>query len=395
MITVDLYVVVGPTNTFMGGRNVPGGFEYLNRNLSLLAQLNPSIRFNIRIAHSSYHGELGKFSSGHNMDIQIKIFDNNHIQNLDSIDPVIEHGTLLNELFMVSPPTQQFLIILDPDCYSVEGNLIIKLITELTRDDIAVIGLPYPAWYPKEYSWKTPQLYFSLFDRVKLDPSKIDLRAGDSLNSQSSLLQATSSLQVRIFRRLELLLISTGMFQHDNPVLVFFERKISRLTGRYKIDPLDTAWRIPYEITQHDLRSKNLPYIAKAEVWVPGLRKEQYLAKNPDLRHLEGRLGWHLLNHGLIEGRSIGSQGIILRLLRRIMGKSQLKVSKWPSDSLIDGNTLQNEQLFRYILSRIPAADYYATNEKLAFFHLGHKGKGRISGEIQVLDEIISKILNG
>ena len=44
--------------------------------------------------------------------------------------------------------------------------------------DISVIGVPYPAWYPKEYTWKTPQLYFSIFDTAKIDLLELDLRAG-------------------------------------------------------------------------------------------------------------------------------------------------------------------------------------------------------------------------
>ena len=393
MITVELYVVVGPNSVFFGGRLVPGGFEYLKRNLFILAQLNPDIMFHARIAHSSYHGQLGDFIKLDNMEIILKVFDRNDIEDLDLMDSVLQHGTLLNMLFKVIPPETRFLIIIDPDCYCVKSNLISNLIDELERSEIAVAGLPYPAWYPKEYSWETPQLYFSIFDRSKLDPSKIDLRSGGNSVVDLSGYPGTKNYVWRICSKLREIILHFKNFPPHHLIQSILESKMSRLSGRFLIDPLDTAWRISDEIDRVGLRYRIFPYVIKTDIRILGLNLEEYSAQNLDLLRIEGHLGWHFFHHGLLEGRHLGSQGIIPKILQMFLGKISISRSKWPIESLTSRGLIENQSLLEYIINRIPAADCYAVDANLSFFHIGSAGKGQISGEIRVLDEVVSRIL--
>lgn len=394
MDTVEVYVIAGPSNVFMGGRSVPGGFEYLARSLFLLSKLNPEISFKVRVGHSIYHGNLGEFKEQDNMEILVQVFDSNIIGNLDSIDPVVEHGTLLNHLFRAIPPCERLLIILDPDCYCTEVSLISNLVEQMRENQLAVVGLPYPAWYPKEYSWETPQLYFSIFDREKFDPSTIDLRAGGQPNFNSYSESKVDSTELKIYRRINRLLMRGNLVKFNSTVPVLLENKISTLNGRFRINPLDTAWRIAEHIGENGIHFKILPYIIKSDTRVFGFSPGEYLANNPDLTHLEEYLGWHFVNHGLLEGRSLGSQGFMPRLLMWLMRSSPISTKKWPVDSLIVGKQIDNLQLFNFIRAQIPEADYYAVDNRFAFFHLGSKGKGRISHEIDVLDAVILKILD-
>lgn len=393
MDRVDLYVVAGPSNTFMGGRHVPGGFDYLSKNLFLLARLNPTTFFNVHVAHSVYHGRLGTFPNELNLKVEVRIFDNIDIDGLESMDQAFQHGTLLNKLFNVVPPTERFLIIMDPDCYTLKKDLIQSLIKEINSGEYVFGGLPYPSWYPKEYTWRTPQLYFGFFDRNQFDPTGLDFRAGGELDSELPNTSSRESFSLRAARRIKSLVLRLNFACDNSIVPVLLENNISRYQKRYLINPYDTAWRLGAEIEHLGVQVKIYPNILKTETKICGFNSREYLINNPDLSHLEGFLGWHFASQGLFEGREIGSQKILVNVLKLFFGGEPISREKWPSTSLISSQNIENYKLFEFIKGQIPAADFYAVNQELSFFHLGSKGKGRVTKEIQILDLIIKKIL--
>ncbi len=395
MDTVQVYVVVGPTKLFMGGRNVPGGFAYLSRSLTLLAVLNQNVNFEVKVAHSIYHGELSDFQKYSNMKIEVFEFSDNNFEGLSELDPIVQHGALLNELFTASPPTTRFILILDPDCYAIQSNLISRCIQEMKDLKISVAGIPYPAWYPKEYTWKTPQLYFCLFDRNSVNPEDLDLRAGGHLQSTSPVTALNSeSLTLRLLRRTRSILLDRGLINLGKPVELVLRVKIDLLLRRYEINPRDTGWRLGDKIEDGKLKFKVYPNILNREIKIPGFRTHEYLAENQDLQHIYGNLGWYFLAQGLTEGRQIGSQGVIPRIIQKFNGVRVIGRAKWPPSSILGALYVSNQQELDLVQRAIPAADFYAIGNEFSFFHIGSKGKGQISDEIRILDDLIDEFVS-
>ena len=392
MDTIQLYVVVGPTNLFMGGRNVPGGQDYLSRNLSLLAQLNADIHFQVKVAHSIYHGQLSEFNQYPNLEIVVQEYSESNFTGLEKLDPVVQHGALLNRLIQDIPPTSRFVLILDPDCYCIERNLLSKCIREMVEFDISVIGVPYPAWYPKEYTWKTPQLYFSIFDTEKIDLLELDLRAGGGgEKNQEYLPKCSEGFALRITRKIRQILLKMHVVELSKPIELVLRMKVDFLLRRFEINPKDTGWRIGILIENQNIKYKIFPNILKENLKVHGFNPAEYLKSNLDLNDIDRHLGWHFLSQGLIEGRIIGNQGYLPRFIRRFVGSDVTDKSKWPSDSILGRDKVSNSKDLELVLQNIPAADYYALDGRFCLFHIGSKGKGQIQDEIGILDGIVAE----
>jgi hypothetical protein len=376
----------------MGGRNVPGGQDYLSRNLSLLAQLNLDIYFQVKVAHSIYHGQLSEFDRYPNLEIVVQEYSEDNFVGLEELDPVVQHGALLNRLIQKYPPTSKYVLILDPDCYAIERDFIRKCIKEMAELEISVIGVPYPAWYPKEYSWKTPQLYFSIFDTDKISLQELDLRAGGgAISEQVSTHQRSEGFALKITRRFRSLLSLVTVFEFTKPLDLVLYIKEVLLNRRFKINPEDTGWRIGNLLESENIEYMVFPNILKENYRVPGFNQKEYLNKNRDLNDIESHLGWHFLSQGLLEARYIGNQGYLPRLLRRFVGSDANDTSKWPSSSILGRDKVSNSKDLELVLQKIPAADYYAFNGKFTLFHIGSKGKGQIHNEIGILDSIVAE----
>ncbi len=392
MDTVQLYVVVGPTNLFMGGRNVPGGQEYLSLNLSLLARLNVDINFQVQVAHSIYHGELSEFKRYPNMDIVLQEYSESNFKGLQALDPVSQHGALMNKLIQEFPPTSRYVVILDPDCYAIEKNLISKCIKEMRDFEISVVGVPYPAWYPKEYTWKTPQLYFSIFDTERIALLDIDLCAGSNdVEKQVSAYQSSEGLALKLTRRIMHILLKMRLVELSNPVYLVLGAKINFLLRRFEINPKDTGWRIGNLLEKNHIEYKVFSSILKDNFEIPGFNPSEYLESNLDLSNIDRHLGWHFLSQGLFEARQIGNQGYFPRMLHKFVGSDIIDKSKWPSTSLLGRDKVSNSNDLEIVLQAIPAADFYAFNGKFCLFHIGSKGKGQIRNEIEILDGIVTE----
>lgn len=391
MDTVQVYVVAGPNNIYFGGRNVPGGFEYLSRNLFLLATLNGGISFEVNVAHSIYHGKLGDFKQFTNMQIWVHEFSGNDIDGLAELDPVLQHGTLLNELFRKKSPHSRFVLILDPDCYAIERNLIDTSIQQMKESGVAVMGVPYPAWYPKEYSIKTPQLYFCLFDRGKVKIEELDLRAGDgSTQVYPELISLPRKIQLALAKRLKSGMLAKGIIEPGSLTESLLDSKINVIQKRYEINPLDTGWRIGALLEKEMLSYETFPNIVKSEIDLAGFNQTEYLKANEDLSHLGNHLGWYFLVHGLLEGRQLGRQGMLPRILNRFIHSRASTFSKWPVTSYVGRDSISNPSDLSQLLRAIPAADCYARAGKFSIFHIGSKGKGQLQNEIELLDRVIS-----
>ena len=392
MDTIQLYVVVGPTSLFMGGRTVPGGQEYLSRNLSLLAQLNVEINFQVKVAHSIYHGELSEFRRYPNLEIVVQEYSEGNFKGLQELDPVVQHGALLNRLIQEFPPTTRYVLILDPDCYAIERNLISNCIKEMRDFEISVVGVPYPAWYPKEYSWKTPQLYFSIFDTEKIDLLELDLRAGSGEEkNQLPAPQSSGGFALKLTKRLRDILLKMHVIEFLKPVELVLGTKVDFLLRRFEINPKDTGWRIGDLLEKKNIQFKVLPNILKDSYEIPGFNQSEYLKCNLDLSNIDRHLGWHFLSQGLLEGRQIGNQGFFPRMMRRFIGSDVINKSKWPPTSLLGKDRVSNSGDLEIVLQAIPAADFYAFNGKFCLFHIGSKGKGQIQNEIDTLDGVVAE----
>jgi hypothetical protein len=394
MDTVQVYVVAGPNNIHFGGRNVPGGFEYLSRNLFLLASLNQDVNFEVLVAHSIFHGPSSDFQQYPNMQIYLHLFGEDHIVGLKDLDPVLQHGTLLNALLKKISPNSRFVLILDPDCYAIEKNLISSCIQKLNDSEISVMGIPYPTWYPKEYSLETPQLYFSLFDRTKIKIEELDLRAGGgNTRIVGDFLGIPKKLQLATVRKLRAILLSKRIIEVGGISETLLNLKINVIQKRYEINPQDTGWRIGSILEAKGSSFETLPNILKSDFDIVGFNRYEYLKVNGDLTHLSDHLGWYFLVHGLIEGRGLGRQGAIPLLLNRFIHNKLTIRSKWPVNAFVGRDSISNKSDLSLVVGAIPAADCYSHDGKFSIFHIGSKGKGQLQDEIEILDKVISKFV--
>jgi hypothetical protein len=392
MDTVQVYVVAGPNNIYFGGRSVPGGFEYLSRNLFLLAALNGGINFEVNIAHSIYHGKLAEFKQFPNMQVWVHEFNGNDIDGLAELDPVLQHGTLLNELLGKITPHSRFVLILDPDCYAIEENLIPSCLQQMKDSGIAVMGVPYPAWYPKEYSLKTPQLYFCLYDRSKIKIEELDLRAGGgTAQGFQEVISLPRKIHLAVVRRLMAGLLAKEIIKPGSLTETLLNSKINVIQKRYEINPRDTGWRIGELLENEESSYETFPNIVKSELDLAGFNRSEYLKVNEDLMHLGNHLEWYFLVHGLMEGRRLGKQGILPRILNRFIHSRATSLSKWPVTSYVGRDLISNTSDLSQVLGAFPAADCYALHGKFSIFHIGSKGKGHLQNETEILDRVISK----
>lgn len=387
-------MVAGPSEIFYGRNRVPGGFDYLNLSLRALALLNPTWFFRVKIVHSVNHGPTRRLSAYENLSVDLTVISAKHVNRLDRLGPSLQHGTLLNLLFAKSPPQSRYVMILDPDCFLVEKGILNSITQVMQERSIGVVGLPYPAWYPKEYSWKTPQLYFSLFDRSLIDPSKIDLRPGtDSTFKDDDKSNFDNSFQLRSVFWLKKTLLNAGIISKRGVLNSFLVGRFYALSNRYLKKSLDTGWRITEYIDSHDIKSLLCPFIVDGDIYIPGFNRGNFLKVNSDLSVLSENLGWYLLNHALIEGKNIGSQGFIPIILKKMIGGISLEDEKWPISSLISSANLINKVKFRDLKNKFPLADFYSFAERISFFHLGTQGKGRTLSETSILENLINELI--
>ena len=391
---VELYVIAGPGNWISRGRNIPGGYEYLSRNLRLLAAINSDVNFQVRVGHSVYHGQLSEFDTYPNMQVEVQEFDNKIIEGLSNLPPSIQHGSLLNELFRKHPPSCRFVLILDPDCYAVEINLISKCIQKIKHSNIAVVGVPYPASYPKEYDLRFPQVYFCLFDREVIRPEELDFRAG---NNQFQIPIRVQSLQnkfsIKFLRGVRKILLGSKIVKLGSLVEILINMKVNMINRRHEINPLDTGWRLGVLIEREKIPFQIYPNILTNEMEICGFNCSEYLLANEDLSHLSGHLGWYFFRHGLTEARGLGIQGIVPKMLRRFIRSNLTDRAKWPVDSLLGRDRVSNLDYLKFFLEAFPRADYYAVVDKFCLFHLSTTGKGHVD-DINILDKIIAEVIS-
>jgi hypothetical protein len=391
---VEVYVVPGPSEIYFGGRLVPGGFEYLNRSLRNLSFLNPNCEFKVKVAHSTYHGPIGYLSEYQNLSVEILLLDQKNISDLEFLDPVLQHGTILNYALGKIPPESRYVIILDPDCYVVEPNIVSSLIKKMQDDSIGIAGLPYPAWYPKEYSWESPQIYFSVFDRNLIDPIKIDFRSGEAMNviDDKSVIPNVGNC-FRVIWKLRRVLFKFGIIHPRSTIDCIILNKLSSLEKRPRINPCDTGWRILEYIKMNQTRTLVCPYIVIGDVRILGLNRKSLLEKNPDLLPIKNHLGWYFLNHAVIETQDIGTQGLIPRLINGFIGESEVYEDKWPIKSLFSSLEITNQDQLWALRESIPSADYYGFAGKVSFFHIGSKGKEQGLNQLENLDAIFDLLI--
>jgi hypothetical protein len=259
----------------------------------------------------------------------------------------------------------------------------------------SVAGISYPAWYPKEYTWKTPQLYFCLFDRDFIKPENLDLRAGIHEPNTPRVEEVSREiLTLRILRRTRRFLLNRRLINFGKPIEIFLRLKIDLLQRRFEINARDTGWSLGEKIANDQLSFVVYPNILSREIRIPGFRSPEYVAVNHDLQHLNGNIGWYFLTQGLTEGRPIGDQGVFPRMLQKFAKSDVTDRSKWPPSSLLGSSCLTNQKEFDLVQKCIPAADCYAVGSEFSLFHIGSKGKGQISDEIKVLDDLIGEFVS-
>lgn len=395
MDTIELYVVAGPSEIYYGGKRVPGGFDYLNVSLRALSQLNPTWLFNVKVAHSVYHGPSQRLSTYKNLSVDLTVLNSKDIADFDRLGPSLQHGTLLNYLLAKSPPQSRFVIILDPDCFVAEKGIVNAMTQVMLDKSIGIVGLPYPAWYPKEYSWRSPQVYFCVFDSSLIDPSKIDFRAGPDLKSKDKKTSKfDSSFLLKSISWLRRNLLRTAVISQRGVTQSLLTSKYYLLLNRHLTNPFDTGWQLAEFIDEHQINSLLCPFIVDGDICIAGFNRTEFLEKNPDLLSLSDNLGWYFLNHALIEGKDLGSQGLIPKALKKLTGGVSLNYEKWPISALVSSANLTNKEKFRNLKNKFPWADFYSFAGKISFFHLGTQGKGRMPSEIRVLENLIQDLIN-
>lgn len=375
-VTVEVYSIPGPSLGFIGGREIPGGLNYLISSLEILTKSNPQINFRVHVGNWIDHGvvNIKDFPIHDNLKVDVSTFTTRQIPDFGAHYPSLQHGQLLNELLATKKTSQRWAMILDPDFFLIRMGAVQELIDRMVREDLSVCGVSYPEWYPKEYSWDLPQVYFSIYDTEKISLESIDFRPSglDRIYLEMHLRRSRKIL-VRVMRKFTKFASLHIKTKDRYSLLGTFDYLLSM---RHLVEPADTGWRLR-EVLRAEDKVLVLPNLVNdISPRRPLLDENEYVKNNEDLRNLGINLSWHFIKHGILEGRPVGKQNRILQIFVLFFpkrGKPNLK--SWPPTSLFPISQLSEEELFQDLVKALHTADFYMFENEIIGFHLGSRKK--------------------
>lgn len=334
-VTVEVYSIPGPSLGFIGGREIPGGLNYLISSLEILTKSNPQINFRVHVGNWIDHGvvNIKDFPIHDNLTVDVSTFTTRQIPDFGAHYPSLQHGQLLNELLATKKTSQRWAMILDPDFFLIRMGAVQELIDRMVKEDLSVCGVSYPEWYPKEYSWDLPQVYFSFYDTEKVSLESIDFRPHGLDRIYLELhLRRSRKILVRVMRKFTKFASLHIKTKDRYSLLGTFDYLLSM---RHLVEPADTGWRLR-EVLRAEDRVLVLPNLVNdISPRRTLLDENEYIKNNADLRNLGINLSWHFIKHGILEGRPIGKQNRILKIFVLFFPKwGKPNIKSWPPTSL-------------------------------------------------------------
>lgn len=394
---ITIYSVPGPSSApAILKDEIVGGWAYAIENLWFLSELNPDCEIQVVFGHVTEFGPIPNIPKIPR--VVVHIYETS-LQKLSSRALLLageQHGVILNYILHSHELQTPFYAIVDPDCYIVTKNSFHKLMVEMKKFELDIIGVSYPSSLPKSYYWDFPTAYFQLMNSTKCHTKDLDFLpeyASSETGSKNDSLDKDpiGTILIPIMKLSKLLNFPLKnllwrMQNSENSVAQLLYYFSSNYPYRNSVLWKDTGWRNRKKLEQ--VRTVIIPHRVNPSSIANGFNEKSYLENNIDVKDSLINPTWHVMMHGLYENRNMGDQTYFWRSLARILKGTRLDPKTFPATSVMMADSL---------LTKIPifggwgnmryAYEYFWQGEPFCI-HLGHGGKENVRKDISRLATI-------
>ena len=395
-------MVPGPNHSVAVMKDrIVGGWDYALKCVEFIARMNPLTNFEIVFGHAKEFGDIPELPYYKNIKFHTYVVSKLALGLKFPNQPSSQHGALLNFALKKHRLVTEFYAVIDPDCYLLQSNTFELLTNHMRSNGIDVIGISYPATFPKTYYWDFPTAYFQLMHSISCPPNKLNFLPDESSFIKDKLQQGGIGVptprvvkvlfKIPIFFREFAIKTYKKLLLGRGTITVFLGYLLRNLL--YQGQPLfrDTGWDNRENLKE--LRTEVIPYLVLAKNLQTNFNSQNYLDNNNDVKVSGIDPAWHFYSNGVYETRVFGKQFFRYRLLIMLLNKRAIDRSIFPATSLITGASV-----FQSILSPVDwggmrAAFEYHWRGKPFCIHLGHSAKSSQHIDMYRLDILLLHIM--
>ncbi len=388
---ITIYCVPGPIETMGFGEQVKGGWPYLLKNFDFLISLNPETDIKFVIGHLSEFGEIPDLPTVKGITFFVYKTSKNDLQIEYKDHPSSQHGGLLNYMLKAHKLDTETYLIIDPDCYVLDMNILSKLSDHIMHNKIDFIGASYPATISRRYYWDFPTAYFMMIRRDGVDPSLLDFLPDETSfiasshgNNNVVNLDKPRSQPPRIIRYFFNLLLSFYTYWGKD----LYVHLLNSLKLNLRENDLDlfrdTGWK----------NRKNFINYSK-EIFSFGIHKDLnvadfdhviYESLNPSLR---GFSVWHTFTYGIYQHRNFSGQKLIIRVLNLWLRNRSKLEDIHPDSSLIHAKSVLDGLGSEENWDNMKNAQTFYWKGRPVCLHLSHRGKTEPYSDLKKLSRLL------
>ncbi len=406
--SVCVVTVPGPqSSSDYFGFNVPGGWDYLQLNLSTLKSLNPGVKFRVIVASLQEWQDEGRVTDlrALGLDVIHAVIRRADLGTTLSDHPSVQHGLLLDLAKSKVGDTDEYLLVLDPDCFLIQKHGLTVLRERLRQQDAQVIGVTYPPRYGPQFQRDFPVAYLQLFHPrsgwrcIPFSPLMEDGQLPPGLNpTEQGRLSSFLSRRLSYFNRVLLSLALRFEKRYETSRLsghlrlAWFLRLPSRLRGIGTAMVKDTGWRFTEFFSGRAVTLSSVVFgpPKKIRVTKDSLPKVEKHASVADIDD-----SWMFWNFDLFSrhqmNRRMGFDDLLLRIANRkaSVGKDE---STTCSGNLSLASSFAGSAEYPLLVSSTIEADWYSLDGRIIALHLGSTNKSSASFRFGELSSLLEKI---
>jgi hypothetical protein len=388
---ITIYCVPGPIETMGFGEQVKGGWPYLLKNFDFLISLNPETEIKFVIGHLSEFGEIPNLPERKGITFLLYKTSKSDLLIQYKDHPSSQHGALLNYVLRSHKLDTETYLIIDPDCYVLDINILSKLSKHILQNKIDFIGAPYPATNSSRYYWDFPTAYFMMMRRDGVDPRSLDFLPDESSFFASSygnkevvdLDKPIIPLPRSIRYLFNLLLSILTYWGKDLYIHLFNSLKLSLRT--HDLDLFrDTGWKNRMNFMNYS--KEMFSFGIHKDLSIAGFDHALYESLNPSLK---GFSVWHTFTYGIYEHRNFSGQKLVIRVLNRWL-RARSKLDNFhPDSSIIHAKSVFDVLESEEDWGNMKNAQTFYWKGFPVCLHLSHRGKTEPSSDLKKLSRVL------
>ena len=391
---ITIYSVPGPSSApAILKDEIVGGWAYAIENLWFLSELNPDCEIQVVFGHVTEFGPIPNIPKIPRVTVHIHETSLKKLSSRALLLAGEQHGVILNYILHSHELQTPFYAIVDPDCYIVTKNSFHKLILEMKKFELDIIGVSYPSSLPKSYYWDFPTAYFQMMNSTKCNAKDLDFLP-EYTSSELGIKNGPKDkdplgiILIPIMKLSKLLNFPLKnllwRMQNSNnfllQLLYYFSTSYTyRNSDLFK----DTGWRNREKLAK--VRTVIIPHRVNPFNIANSFNEKNYLDKNIDVKNSLINPTWHVMMHGLYENRNMGDQTFCWKFLARILKGTKLDSKTFPATSVtMAGSLLTKISIIGGWGNMRYAYEYFWQGEPFCI-HLGHGGKENVQIDISRL----------